>query len=163
MPAVGACISGSSDNGDPLTDCLLRSLVHNAPRTGNILVSAQRHVEHADVVTLTIRNYPLNTLCDEFFSYATAFTYFYQHEFRFMGQTAIRAITELSITGSGNRRLCPVPLPGLYWLSRKWPALVQIFMSDDPVYRCHEIGMRIESRIDKSHRYAFSGIVRICI
>src|ERR1051325_4252863 len=142
-------------------DCLLSSLVHNAPRTGDILVSSERYVEHADVVTLTIGNYPFNTLGDIFFSYATAFTDFHQHEFRLMGQPAIRAITELSIAGSGNRRLCPVPLPGLSWLSRKWPVLVQIFMSDDPVYRCHEIGMRIESRIDKRHRYAFSAIVRL--
>src|SRR5690348_10648918 len=102
MTSLGSRVSSRGDNHDSLTDCLLSSLVHNAPRTGNILVSTQRYIEHADVVTLTICNYPLNTVCDIFFSYATAFTYFHQHEFRLVGQPAIHAVTELSITGSGN-------------------------------------------------------------
>src|ERR1041384_3983101 len=113
MTSLGSRVSGRRDNRDPLTDCILSSLVHNAPRTGNILVSAERDIEHADVVTLAISDYPLDALCNVFFSYATTFTYFYQHEFRFVGQPAIRAITELSITRSDNRRLVPVPLPGL--------------------------------------------------
>src|ERR1044072_9637722 len=108
MTSLSSRVSGRCDYHNSRTDCLLSSLVHNAPRTQNILVSTQRYIEHADVVTLTVSDYPLNALGDVFFLYPTAFTYFHQHEFRFMGQSAIRAITELSITGSGNRRLCAV-------------------------------------------------------
>src|ERR1044072_2158395 len=142
MTSLSSGVSSRRDYGNYLSDCVLSSLVHNAPRTGNILVSTERDVEHADVVTLTIRNYPLNALCNVFFSYATTFTYFHQHEFRFMGQRAINAIAELSITGSNNRCLCPVPLPGLYWLSRKQtaPFSCQILVSDNTGYRCYEIG-----------------------
>src|ERR1044072_7913458 len=137
MTSFRSRLSGGGDNPDPLTDCFLGSLVHNAPRTGNILIATQRYIEHADVVTLTIRDYPLNALCVVFCSCATTYTYSHQHKFRFMGQPAIRAITELSITGSGNRRLCPVPLPGLNWLSRKQtaPLASQIFINDNTVHR----------------------------
>src|SRR5262249_62248219 len=55
-------------------------------------------------------NYPLNSLGDFFFSYATAVTYFHEHEFRLVSQPTIHAITELPVTGSGNRCLCPVQL-----------------------------------------------------
>jgi hypothetical protein len=111
MTALGSRVSGRCDYGDSVTDCLLGSLVHNAPRTGNILVSTERDIEYADLVTLTIRDYPMNTCSDVFFSYAAAFTYLNQHELCFVGQSAIHAVAELSVTGSGNRRLCPVPLP----------------------------------------------------
>ena len=53
----------------------------------------------------------LNTTGDIFFSDAAAFANFHQHELRFVGQPAINAITELSITSSGHRCLCSVPLP----------------------------------------------------
>ena len=62
---------------------------------------------------LLIRDYPLNACSDVFFGYATAFTYFHEHEFRLVGQPAIHAITEFAITCSSNRRLCAVPLPWL--------------------------------------------------
>src|SRR6185369_8304456 len=165
MTSLGSRVSGRCDHHNSLTDCVLSSLVYNTLRTRNILISTQRYIEHADVVALTISDYPLNALCDVFFSYATTFTCFHQHEFRFMGPPAIRAITELSITGGGNRGLCTVPLPRLYWLSRKQTAPLsgQILVSDNTVSRCYEIRMRTESRIEKSDRYAFSRIVRICI
>src|ERR1044072_6970024 len=163
MTSVGPRVSGGCDYGNSLTDCLLSSLVHKAPRTGNILVSTQGYVEHANVVTITICDYPLNALCNVFFSYATTFTYFYQHDFRLVGQPAINALAELSITGSRNRRLRPVPLPGLDWLSRKRSALFEIFISYDAVHRCYEIGMRIESRIQKRHRHAFARIFQACL
>src|ERR1700741_342807 len=102
MTSLGSGVSGRCDNCDPLTDCFLGSLINDALRTRNIIVSTKRYIQHADVVTLTIPNYPFNSSGNVLFTYATAFTYFYQHELRFMGQPAIRAITELSITGSGD-------------------------------------------------------------
>src|SRR5215813_7799471 len=105
MTALSSCVSGGGDYRNSLTDCLLGSLVHNAPRTGNILVSTQRNIEYADVVTFTIRDYPMNTGSDVFFSYATALTYLHEHEIRFVRQAVIHAINELSITSSDDRRL----------------------------------------------------------
>src|SRR5690349_9862351 len=127
-------ISRRCDHYDSVTDCLLGSLVHNTLRTRNIFVSTERDIQHADVVTLTILDYPMNTCRDLFFGYAAAFTCFHQHELRLVGQPAIHAITELPVTGSGNRRLCPVPLPRLDWLSRKQIVLFShIFISDNTV------------------------------
>src|ERR1051325_932613 len=163
MTSFGSRISSGCDHYDSLTDCLLSSLVHNAPRTGNILVSTQGDVQPADVETLTIRDYALNPLCDVFFSYATSLTYFYEHELGFVSQTAIHAVAELSIPGSGNRRLCPVPLPWLYWPSSKRRAALQIFISDDAVNRCYEIRVRIESRIEKRQGHSLARIFRVCI
>src|ERR1044072_2796693 len=114
MTALGSRVSGGGDNYDPLVDCFLRSLVNNALRTRDIVISAERYIQHADVVTLSIRDYPVNTFCDLVFSYATAFTHFHQHKFRLMGQASIYAIAELSITRCGNGCLCAVPLPRLY-------------------------------------------------
>src|ERR1043166_9327636 len=90
MTAVG--VSGRNDNYHSLADCFFGGLVNDALRRRNVVVSTQRYVQYADVVTLAIGNYPANTFRDLFFSTVTAFTDFHQHEFRFMGQSAVDTI-----------------------------------------------------------------------
>src|ERR1044072_1443483 len=96
MTAVG--VSGRNDNYHSLADCFFGGLVNDALRTRNVVISTQRYVQYADVVTLAIGNYPANTFRDLFFSNAAAFTDFHQHEFRFMVQSAVDTVTEVSIT-----------------------------------------------------------------
>src|SRR5689334_10303089 len=113
MTALSTGVSSRGDNYDSVADRFLGGLVDDALRTRNVIITAERDIQHADVVAFAILDYPMNTLRDLVLCYSTAFTRFHQYELRILGQTAIHTIAELSVAGSDNRRLRAVPLPRL--------------------------------------------------
>src|SRR6185369_11759427 len=118
MTALRTGVSRRDNHDDPSADCFLGSLVDNAFGTRNVLVAAQRNIQDANVVTLAIRNHPLDAASDVFFRYATAFADFNEHEFRFVRQAAIDAVAQSSITCGRDGGLCSVPLPCFDWCAR---------------------------------------------
>src|SRR5215213_10662058 len=165
MMALTSGVSCGGNDYDSVAHRFLGRLVDSAFISWNILVSAQRNIQHANVVTLAISNNPVNTSRDVFLAYATTFTYFHQHEFAFVRQSLIKTVTEGSVAGCGNRCLCPVPLPRLYRFIRSQRETLSsyVVISDDATDRCHKIRMWIKPGVHNGDCYTFAGIVRICM
>src|SRR5215213_519646 len=146
MTTLTSGVPRRGNNYDSFTDRLFGGLVDDAFRAGNIFVSAQRNIQDANVVTLAISNHPVNTSRNVFLVYATTFTYFHQHESAFVRQSPIKAVTEVSITGCGNRCLCSMPLPRLNGFRRHQREMLfsYVVVSDDATHPCQESRMRIE-------------------
>ena len=159
MKVVGSGVSCGDNNYNSLGDCFLSRLVDNTFRTGNVFVTTERDVQNPNVVTLAIGNYPPNPFLNVFFGYATSFTYFDQDEFAFVRQSAINAVTEMTIARCGNRDLCPVPQPRLQRLRQSLSSY--IMSGDDATHRRDQVGMRIKTGIKKGYRYIFAGVFRV--
>ena len=92
MPALCAGVSGGCHDDNSLTDGFLGSLVDYALRAGNVLVSAQRDIQHANVVVLAISDDPLNTPRDIFFGDTSLRADLNQDELSIGCQPAVHAV-----------------------------------------------------------------------
>src|SRR5437868_5301473 len=96
-----------------MPDCFLSRKVNDAFRARDVFVSAERDVEDANIVALTILYHPTDSARDCFFRNFAPVADFDQHKARVTRKAAIETIGQASVASRNDRCLRPMPLPCL--------------------------------------------------
>ena len=147
MTLSEAIVSGGGHNHDATSDCFLSRKVNDAFRARDVLVSAERDVEDANIVALAILYHPTDSARDCFFRNLATVADFDQHKARVTRKTSIEAIGQASVASRHDRCLRSVPLPDLRLLilfQRRF-LLADVFESDDTIVRLTQVWMRVKA------------------